>query len=150
MTFHSKLSPSSAHRWMNCPGSVALIGDESSSAGHAAMKGTAAHKVIELMTVAQETNAGAYLGGSALVHQPGTEDTEVYVDEAPRITMDDSGTLPREDWFLFPIDDEMVNGVQIFIDEVERVKEQCLDPEVYAERCLDMSWLDPRLGGTAD
>ena len=49
MTNHSLLSPSTAHRWMICPGSVAMgmtLPDEPSDY---AMEGTVAHALAESM-----------------------------------------------------------------------------------------------------
>jgi len=144
MAFHSKLSPSAAHRWMNCAGSVKLIGDESSTTNSAAMKGTAAHKIIELMIIHDIHDARAYHRYSVLVHGPGEEETEVYPP-------DTEINLNREGWFLFICDEEMVNGVQCTIDEVDRWREELgAGVEVFSERYFDMSWLDSRLGGTGD
>lgn len=141
MAFHAKLSPSAAKRWMNCPGSVHLIGDESSVAGPEAMRGTAAHKVIETMIIGQQTDASFYRNWQILVEQS-TGDVKMYPAGEP-IPMDDG-------WFLFYCDDTMVAGVQMYITEVERVKARLFEAEVFSERFLNMSWLDPRLGGTAD
>lgn len=145
MALHAKLSPSAAHRWMNCAGSVNLIGDESSSAGPAAWLGTAAHKVVEVMLQNGETDASEYLGRIILVHTPGIEDT-VILKPGEAIPPDNLAA----GWQMFICDDTMVNGVQMMIDEVERVKADLFDPVLYTERYLDGSWLDPRLGGTAD
>jgi Protein of unknown function (DUF2800) len=144
MGYHAKLSPSSAHRWMACPGSVHLIGNEPNAAGMPAMMGTAAHKIIETMIQNGEIDATEYHGYIILVQKVGVEEAEIYASDDP------TAMQPRDGWFAFVCDDAMVSGVQMFIDEVERVKELLLFPEVYAERFLDMSWLDPRLGGTAD
>lgn len=143
MSFHAKLSPSSSHRWMNCAGSVALIGDEPNSAGIEAMRGTAAHKVIEVMIQNNETDATRYHNFMILVHIPSTKETLLFPP----------GTeIPiNADWHLFVCEDKMVDGVQMFMDEHHRIiNDECFDPEVHSERFLDMSWLDPRLGGTAD
>ncbi len=142
MAFHAKLSPSSAHRWMNCAGSVKLIGDEPNAAGLPAMMGTAAHKVIETMLQKGERDAHAYHNWQILVHKPGEHETKMFPPGAP-INIE-------EDWFLFICDDKMVDGVQMMIDEVQRTLDDCFDPELHTERFLDMSWLDDRLGGTAD
>lgn len=139
---HAALSPSAAHRWMNCPGSVALIGDERSSANHAALTGTAAHKVIERMISNEETEAQEYFERTILVHIPGEEETKLF----PR-----GADFPKDEgWSAHVVDEKMVNGVQMMIDEVERVKLTLDHPQVIGERYLDMSWLDPRFGGTAD
>ncbi len=142
MAQHAKLSPSAAHRWMNCAGSVALIGDEPSTAGQAAMMGTAAHAVIQTMLDNGETDAALYHNRTILVHSPGKE---------PTVILEPGQTFGiAEGWFLFVCDDAMVNGVQTMIDEVERIRDELFDPILYTERFLDMSWLDDRLGGTAD
>lgn len=141
---HAKLSPSAAHRWMNCPGSVALIGDDSSLGGMPAMKGTAAHKVIETMIANDQHEARDYFGYWAHVKQTGDEETELHEGGTP------DALRKREGWFAFLVDEDMVNGVQATIDAVDRFKEDMYKPEVIGERFLDMSWLDDRLGGTAD
>lgn len=146
MAGHAKLSPSAAHRWMNCPGSIKKIGDESSTTNQAAMKGTAAHKVIEMMIQRDEHDAGLYLGYSALVKADGDEETRLFPPGIPALDPD----KPKPGWFLFIVDEEMVNGIQCTIDEVDRQREMLFQPEVFSETYLDGSWLDSRCGGTAD
>lgn len=145
MAFHAKLSPSSAERWMNCSGSVRLIGDTPNTAGPAAWLGTAVHKVIEVMIDAHESDASRYKNWLAYVHKPGSDETQLI---AP------GGKIPNfkvpGDWQMFVIDDAAVYGAQVFIDEVRRVQEELFEPEIHSERFLDMTWLDSRLGGTAD
>ena len=48
MAGHAELSPSSASRWMQCPGSVALSRGLKDSASSHAAEGTAMHSVAEL------------------------------------------------------------------------------------------------------
>ena len=144
MGHHARLSPSSASRWMNCPGSIRLIGDTPSTAGPAAMMGTAAHKVIEFMLQNGKTDASEFQGYIVQVHGPGTEESLIFAPGDPLALSEKPG------WFAFPVNDQMVNGVQTMIDEVERVRGDMLEPTLYTERFLDMSWLDDRLGGTAD
>ena len=144
MGHHARLSPSSASRWMNCPGSIRLIGDTPSTAGPAAMMGTAAHKVIEFMLQNGKTDASEFQGYIVQVHGPGTEESLIFAPGDPLALSEKPG------WFAFPVNDQMVNGVQTMIDEVERVRGDMMEPTLYTERFLDMSWLDDRLGGTAD
>lgn len=141
---HAKLSPSSAKRWMNCPGSVAKIGDEPSTAGMPAMLGTAAHKVIEYMLANNKTNADEYHGYIVQVKKEGDEDSLIF-DHGDSMAISE-----KPGWFAFPVNDAMIYGVQTMIDEVERVRAGLTEPVLYTERYLDGRWLDSRLGGTAD
>lgn len=49
MSAHAKLSPSSAERWMNCPGSVVLSEGMPDKTTQFAEEGTMAHAVAEAM-----------------------------------------------------------------------------------------------------
>ncbi len=132
---------------MNCPGSVALIGDESSTTSQAAMLGTAAHKVIELMIINGQWEARDYHGYTMLVKADGDEETEAYPPGVPALDPE----KPRPGWFMFIVDEKMVEGVQQTIDEVARLKEEmCKGTELFSEVYLDGSWLDNRTGGTID
>jgi hypothetical protein len=132
---------------MNCPGSVALIGDESSTTNQAAMLGTAAHKLIEIMIQNDHHEAREYAGATFLVKADGDEETEFYAPGVPALSPD----TPRPGWFMFMADEKMVEGVQQTIDEVDRLRgEMCDGTEIFSEVYLDGSWLDSRLGGTID
>jgi len=72
MTKHAKLSPSAAHRWMNCPGSVKLcegIPDEESE--YAAL-GTFAHDVAA-RCLDHGRNAESYIGHTDMIHEVDAE-----------------------------------------------------------------------------
>jgi hypothetical protein len=131
---------------MNCPGSIALIGDESSTTNQAAMLGTAAHKMLEIMLQNDHHDAREYHGATFLVKAAGDEETEYY---APGVAALDPERA-RPGWFMFVADEKMVEGVQMTMDEVDRLKGEMYAPELYTEVYLDGSWLDSRLGGTID
>lgn len=132
---------------MNCPGSIALIGDDSSTTNQAAMLGTAAHKLIEIMIINDHHEAREYAGATFLVKADGDEETEYYAPGVAALSPD----TPRPGWFMFMADEKMVEGVQQTIDEVDRLRlEMCEGTEIFSEVYLDGSWLDSRLGGTID
>ena len=108
------------------------------------MMGTAAHKVIEFMLEKGDRNADAFRGYIVQVEQAGTEETLIFASDDPLALSEKPG------WFAFPVNDEMVYGVQTMIDEVDRLTAEMVEPVIFTERFLDMTWLDSRLGGTAD
>lgn len=58
---HSRLGASSSHRWMNCPGSVALEETQPPSTSKYAAEGTAAHE-LAARCLAKKVDAEVYLG----------------------------------------------------------------------------------------
>jgi hypothetical protein len=87
MSKHAVLSPSSAVRWMNCPGSVRLAPDSGKSS-RASAEGSVAHE-IAAACLEQQLDASAWVG-SELSHdgftfeitQEMADDIQRYVDEA--------------------------------------------------------------------
>jgi len=58
---HAKLSPSGAHRWMACPGSVVLEAEYPDSSSRAAAEGTLAHEIASESMI-NNTYTPIYLG----------------------------------------------------------------------------------------
>lgn len=119
---HAKYSPSSAHRWMVCPGSMALEtlaprAEEKPS--EYAAEGTAAHE-LAAWVLTKDAPAAAYIG-----HQI------------------------QADGFTFTVDREMADNVQAYAD---RVRDYAEDGELLVEQCMEFSeYVDhPEQFGTSD
>lgn len=83
MTTHARLSPSSAARWMSCPGSVELTKDMPDTSSSFADEGTDAHelaaKCLETGKPASEF-VGLTMGKGNLVTDEMAEHVQSYVD----------------------------------------------------------------------
>lgn len=102
---HAILSPSSAHRWMECTGSMAFAENHGDNdAGKYAAEGTAAHYVAsEALRTGKVP--GFWMGKTIYVAKKGGTLT---VDE------------PMQDAYVFKVDDEMVDNVRVYWDEIWR------------------------------
>ena len=85
---HAKLSPSGAHRWMRCPGSVVLEAEYPDVGSSYAREGTAAHELAALVLESPPATAQDYVGkriefedDGETVHWPITQDMADYVDD---------------------------------------------------------------------
>lgn len=114
MAKHAKLSPSSADRWMTCPGSVALsqgIKEESSSY---ADEGTAAH-FLGSECLKLGTDASGYVGRVIYLclHLGSGEHFEAFTEPEDSLAGMEIDVLNK-----FIVDVEMADHVQVYIDYV--------------------------------
>lgn len=123
MTTHAKASPSAAHRWLNCPGCVALcqkVPRRPSSIY--ADEGTRAHALGELCLRTGE-NATIYTGKTLQMGR----------DIKPG-----------------KVSAEMAEAVQVYLDEIRRKRKALVGATFKVEEKLDASWVHPDLFGTGD
>lgn len=126
---HAKLSPSAAHRWMECPGSIRMSEGIAQKSGVFADEGTAAHTLAELC-LRESCDAADFLGGHV----------NIRTGKVSRDTCEGDG--------VFVIDDEMVDAVQVYVDVVREIVEP--GDEVEYEAKLDLSHIPGMGWGTGD
>lgn len=120
MTKHARLSASSAHRWMLCHGSVKLCENLPNKSSVHSATGTLAHDIAARCLTAK-------VGPQSCLGREG-----------------------ERDGFKVVCDQEMVDGVQFYLDAIKADRKK--GDEVFVEVNLDdaLSKVDPDLGGTAD
>jgi hypothetical protein len=118
---HARFAPSSAHRWVNCPGSVSLAEQFPNKSSPAADEGTAAHEIAERCLNKGWDVADHYTTDNAVEVRPGV---------------------------LVPVTEDMIEGVQLYLDYVRGIFDQC--DEFAIEARLDMSHIHPEFFGTGD
>lgn len=112
---HALFSPSSAHRWMRCAGSVGLESREPDTSSEFADEGTAAHALAAL-ALTNGTDTAAYLGWIITVtHEPAAI----------------ANTVTERD---FTVDAEMAGHVQVYVDYV-----RTLGGELAVEQALPIA-----------
>jgi hypothetical protein len=118
---HARFAPSAAHRWVNCRASVGFTAGMRNKSTPAADEGTAAHMIADTCLNKGWDVADHYHVDNAIQVRKGVE---------IRVT------------------EEMIEGVQVYLDHVREVFDQC--DEFAIEARLDMSHLHPEFFGTGD
>lgn len=119
---HSPLGPSSASRWLNCPGSVALCAGIPDTDSSFALEGTAAHTLSEWCR-RDNKRAEKYLGKIISTRKVSGGFHEIEVNQ------------------------EMVDGVQAFIDYVNEIP---ADVQIVEGRVKYTSWVKTGWGTLDD
>lgn len=135
---HAKLAPSSAHRWMECPGSIKLSEGIPNTSSVFAAEGTAAH---ELAAHCLETgdDPATFLDMWIDIHAKPGQPKFVDLDEPP-----------EEDMRFFPITEEMTDAVGMYVDHVKSLAIAEGEVLIEAEQRLDMTHLHSSIFGTGD
>jgi hypothetical protein len=124
-TDHATLSPSSSHRWINCPGSVLLESD---------------HPDEPVSEYAEYGTAGHHLAEHCLK------------ENIPAVNMVGERINPHYDSEHYPdgvlVDEEMVNAVQMYLDYCNQL--QTGASKWHIEKKVDFSRYVPEGFGTAD
>lgn len=139
---HARLAPSASERWWNCPGSIKASESILEQSSVYADEGTAAHELAQ-HCITSGFEADRYAG------------MYVNLDAKPGLKFSELAAPGRS----FLIDDEMVDGVQEYLDYCRGIvaKARCRvargNPiEWTAEQFVDLKWIgvDGLDGGTAD
>lgn len=133
-TAHARLSPSSAARWLRCPGSVQFIDDldEPDQAGDAASEGTILHYIAEQCLRENETPYGWV-------------DRTVSLSDIAEWTGNGDGGIDETNDFSLEIDEDMADGIMAGLDRIDEIA-----GKLFIEKRLDLGRWMPGQFGTMD
>lgn len=137
---HATLAPSAAKRWINCAASVRATAGLPDDTSRAAAEGTAAH---ELASHCLETadDPGTFFEMWVDIKAPDGKSRFVRLDDEP---------IGESAMRFFQVDEEMVDGVRLYVDYVRDLRPAQYLVEVEIEQRLDMTHLHPEIFGTGD
>ncbi len=118
---HSSIGASNSHRWLECPGSVALESRFPDVASPYAVEGSGAHRLAEKCLLSGN-NPEAYLGKDLLL----------------------------EDGTPVPVTEDMATAVGTYLQFVRETLAGLPGAKISVEVKLHLSWINPMLYGTAD
>ena len=104
MTEHAKFSPSAAHRWISCPGSIRMSENIESKTSDYALEGTVLHKLTE--TCLREKSPASELIGTA-----------------GESLLDGFNPDEKQEWVM-AVDEDHAYAVQYCVDEVKRITKE--------------------------
>lgn len=110
---HALLSPSSSHRWIPCPGSVAMSKDEPNSRSKYSDEGTAAHFLASTVLDDPHNLASHFIGKWITVWEHPESDSSG-TDWSANL----AASAVELDCESFEVDDAMAEAVQAYVDSV--------------------------------
>ncbi|URA07049.1 hypothetical protein P9A47_gp81 [Xanthomonas phage Elanor] len=146
---HAVRNASGAKRWMNCLGSIRMEHGRPNNSSPAARLGTAAHALGEACLL-DGSQAWEWMGGfvrldpseQASVHRPASEILGVAASDVTVPVHATEDGLPPAGHEDFPIDPDMADAVQVYLDAV-RDEMAAMGPhaEMEVERQFSLNWL---------
>ena len=137
---HSKLGPSAAHRWLECPGSVLGSANAENKSSFFALEGTAAHEFLEFVL---RTGCDPRDYEEGYIALDGATPETKFVKVTPNDFKVDNENS-------FEITDEMCEAMEVTIAVVKKYYDPAAGDILMLETRLDMSWIHPKLFGTGD